>query len=142
MRSVILSVALAMSVAGCASAKSTATTIVAATDLAADSFSDSYKAATQAQVEHCTGQVEAGTVEDTKEGKVECLGPFSSENHDKAIAAVEVLIAAQLAVKAAAECEELASCAQAPNWKELADQVRDAWAAIKPFVQSVKGNSK
>lgn len=142
MRSVILSFALVLPMAGCASAKSTATTIVAATDLAADSFADSYKAATEAQVGHCEQQIELGKIGDTKADKVECMGAFSSENHDKAIAAVEVLITAQMAVKSAAECEELATCVENPNWKALADQVKSAWAAIKPFVQTVKGNSK
>ena len=142
MKTAIFSVGLVLFASGCATAKTAATTIVAATDLAADSFTDSFKAATQAQVDHCKVQVELGNVKDTKEAKVECLGPFSSENHDKAIAAVEVLITAQMAVKASAECEELATCAEDPDWKGLAEQVKSAWTAIKPFVESVKGQNK
>jgi hypothetical protein len=54
------------------------------------------------------------------------------------IAAVKALVTVQLAIKEAAECEALSTCAQSVDWSTLAAQAQDAWTAIKPYIQTVK----
>lgn len=129
---VVLATALALT--GCAHrGKRVATAIVASTDVLADSFASEWSAATGAQIEKCR-ELELETVEKRKA----CLGPFTPTNTQKAIAAVQVLVTAQKAVKAAAECSELKTCLDDPDWVELGTQVQAAWVDLKPFVQAVK----
>ncbi len=124
---------LSLGCVGCANAKHTATTIAAASDLTADTLAESWDGLSNAQIEHCRAQ---GL--ETSEEREECLGDFTPKVTDKIIAAVKVLVAAQTAVKAAAECEELKSCIESPDWAQLAKDLKAAWDALLPYVQKAK----
>ncbi len=135
MKRALLSALLLSSIhlSGCAGAKSIATGLVAASDLAADKLANDWDAALDERIDECR----AKNLE-TPEERKDCLGKLNPEETDKAIAAVKVLIAAQGAVKVAAECEELSSCAKETDWATLAAQVKEAWEAIRPYVQAMK----
>lgn len=117
------------------SPKAAATVVVAATDVQADAFAEGWAAGTNKQIEHCRAELGDGASADERRA---CLGRFAPDETDKAIAALKLLVAAQLAVKEAAECEEFRSCPETVDWTALGKAVQDAWAALKPYVQALK----
>lgn len=127
---------LTLLLSGCAHvnvAKGVATNIVVASDAAADTLAYSWADGTAARVGECR-ELKL----ETEEERASCMGLFHPDEADKVIAAVKVLVAVQLAVKEAAECEEFKSCAQEVDWKALAAQAQDAWGALKPYATAVK----
>lgn len=119
---------------GCAmSKKAVATNIVAASDATADSLAATWEAATEAKIEECRQKNLA-----TKEQRAYCLGPFHPDETEKVIAAVQTLVAVQLAVKEAAECESLGTCLHEIDWFLLAEQANEAWQVLKPYVLTMK----
>lgn len=135
MRHTILIAALAA--VGCGGPRAVATYTVAASDAAADTLADSWKAATTERVAECRA-----LNLDSEEARAECLGKFHPDETGKVIAAVEVLVTVQLAVKAAAECESLKTCASTTDWGALASQAKQAWDALKPYAKIVKENEE
>jgi hypothetical protein len=117
----------------CANSKAIATGIVASSDVAADTLADSWDRGTTARIEECRA---LGLP--TEEERASCLGLFHPDETDKVIAAVQALVTVQIAIKEAAECEALSTCAQSVDWKTLAAQAQEAWSALKPYVQAVK----
>jgi len=118
-----------------ASARSTAATVVAASDATADTLAEVWSAASDARIDECRSQELP-----TPDERLACLGEFAPENTAKVIAAVQALVVAQLAVKAAAECETFQTCLEKPDWQALAREAREAWAALLPFARAVKAN--
>jgi len=130
-----LAVVIMLAAAGCGvSARHTATRIVAASDVVADTLAQSWAVATDARVAECRAKNLR-----TPSEREQCLGALRPSETDKVLAAVSTLVAAQLAVKAAAECEELQSCAAKTDWLALAAAVRRAWDTLVPYVRAVKG---
>jgi len=125
----------AYTVTGCAGAKKVATLAVVESDRVADDLAMDWRVATHEQVVHCREVLEPDASQETR---LECLGPYQPGETEKLVAGVKVLIAAQLAVKVAVECEAFRDCAEDPDWKILAGDVVTAWRAIQPFVQTLK----
>ncbi len=133
-----IALSLALLLPACAAApKTIATGIVVASDVAADTLADAWSDGASARIDECRA-----LYLETEDERAECMGLFHPDEVDKVIAAVTALVAIQLAVKEAAECEELKTCAQEVDWTELAAAAQDAWSAIKPYVTAVKENSK
>lgn len=127
----------ALSLTGCAGFhKNTATGIVVATDRYADDLADEWAQKTTEHIAECreTLPYDAKPAE-----RFECLEPYTPEKTRALIAAVQSLVTVQLAVKAAAECEELRACVEDTDWKELASEAAKAWQGLKPYVELVKG---
>lgn len=127
----------ALAITGCAGMhKQAAIGIVVATDEVADEVADDWHEQTDERIYECR----SSAPEDAdKAWRIACLDPYTPENTDKLIASVEAVIAIQLAVKAAAECEELKMCLDETDWKGLSEQAARAWSSLKPFVQITKG---
>lgn len=127
----------ALAITGCAGMhKKAAVAVVVATDQVADEVADDWHDQTDEQIAECR---EKAPEDADKQWRLECLGPYTPDNTDKLIASVEAVIAVQLAVKAAAECEELKMCLDDTDWKALSEQAMRAWSSLKPFVQITKG---
>jgi hypothetical protein len=137
MKRALLTTALLLS--GCANAKATAATLVAASDLAADELATGWEAGTDAQIDHCRAKLGGDS---TPDQRAECLGVFHPDNTAKVIDGVEILVAAQLKAKEAAECEDLAVCAEEADWKAIADQLYQAWMTVRPFAKALKESKK
>lgn len=123
----------ALLLSGCATARHNAALVVAASDVAADTLADGWSTASHLKVEECRAKDLP-----TPEERAECLGKFHPDETQKVITAVETLVAAQLLVKTAAECEALDTCVTETDWKGLYDQVKAAWDAIKPYILAMK----
>lgn len=133
----MIALALVASLTGCASAKVTATRIVAASDIAADELADTWSAASDSRIAECRTKDLP-----TPEERAECLGPFKPAETQKVVAAIQALVVVQLAVKSAAECEELKACVEKTDWRTLATEAAEAWAALKPYILAAREQSK
>lgn len=133
--SIILTTALSI---GCANAsKDTAIEIAIASDHVSDTLADNWKDATSDRISDCK---ELQLHSEAK--REECLGPFSPSETDRLIAAIKVLVAAQTAIKVAAECENLNNCRSEADWIDLAVRINDAWNEVKPYVMIIRNLSK
>jgi len=129
-----IALTLALTLPGCASTpRAVATYAVVASDIAADSLADGWAHATREQVAKCRTLGLS-----SEEARAECLGKFHPAETDKVIAAMEVLVTVQLAVKEAAECESLKTCVGDVDWPALASQAKTAWSALKPYAKTLK----
>ena len=151
MRRVILPVALAASMAGCASTdKGRAVQLVVASDAAADEIADQYESFVNNRVAECDAKLdpEKDSLEDAKN----CLGVASSDSGKALKVFTEILVAAQLAIKLAVECEDnplkvpeefRANCleGQKADWKALGETLASAWDSLRPFLTAIRGAS-
>jgi hypothetical protein len=135
-RVLILASATTLLASGC-SARAVAFRVVAASDIAADGFADAWETATDLKIQSCAERLGSSS---TREQREECLGPFAPSSTEKALVAMRALVAAQRAVKEAAQCEEFRSCVGRVDWQALAKQVQGAWSDLRPFIQVVKGS--
>lgn len=121
--------------------------LVVASDAAADEVADRYKMFVDERVASCDKQLDPE--KDTKADAVTCLGLASSENGTKLKAIIEILVAAQLAIKIAVECDvnplklpdkfrEQCVDAKKADWLLLAKQVANAWDDLRPYFEAVK----
>jgi hypothetical protein len=136
----ILPTLAAFTLTACASFhKKAAVSIVVATDHIADEVADDWQEQTKRAIEECR---EAAPPDADSEWRRECLSPYTPASTEELIVAVKTIVAVQLAVKAAAECEELGACLEDVDWNSLATQAKHAWASLKPFVLVTKSNTK
>ena len=127
---------LVLGLAGCAGMhKKTATGIVVASDRYTDDLADKWYEQTSAAIKECREEM---PVDSTAQERLDCIEPYSPQNAQALISAVKVMVAVQLAVKAAAECEEIQLCAEEVDWNELAEAAAAAWADLRPFVMQVE----
>ncbi len=131
----ITGLAVAFSLTGCAAAKRVASVAVVESDRVADELAMDWRTAVSEQVAGCREELPS---EATVEERVACLGPYTPEETDKLIAGIKVLIAAQVAVQVAVECEAFKGCKDDPDWKALASDIVTAWEAIRPYAQAIK----
>jgi hypothetical protein len=140
----LLALALVFVAPGCASTpKGKATQLVVATDAGADAFADGWSAYVDGEIARCR----AGAGGDTAESRAACLGKAGEGEALEPL--LEALVAAQLAVKIAVECEDnplkvpaefKAECVDGnADWNALGAKVLDAWKAVQPFYEAMKG---
>lgn len=120
---------------GCATAKQVAAVAVVESDRSADELAGKWREAVHDRVEHCRASLPPDA---SKNAKVVCLGDYAPAETAKLIASIKVLVATQLAVKAAVECEAFDACTSDTNWRELATAVIAAWEDVQPFAQTLK----
>ena len=137
MKKLIINLALLLlPLSGCANgnhAKSVAVNIVVASDVAADTLADAWSDGASVRIDECRAlQLE------TPEERADCMGLFHPDEVDKVVAGLTLLVAVQMAVKEAAECEALSTCLQEVDWEALAEQAGAAWNALLPYVNAVK----
>ena len=137
MRRIILGIALATQLAGCASThKSRAAQLVIISDATADEIAASWDTFVEAEIGECREELGA---ESTPEKRKGCLG--IAADGEILEAAVQTLIASQAAIKEGVKCEELKTCADEVDWKALVAEITGAWTALKPFVTAAKGSN-
>lgn len=137
MRRIILGIALATQLAGCASThKSRAAQLVIISDATADEIAASWGPFVDAKIGECR---EGLGTESTPEQRKECLGVAA--DGEILEAAVQTLMAIQTTIKEGVKCEELKTCADEVDWKSLVAEITGAWAALKPFVAAAKGSN-
>lgn len=89
---------------------------------------------------------------ETKEARGRCMGLYAILKDDVE-AMLEALVAAQMAVRLAAECDSnplkvpvefLDRCVEGEqaDWKALAKQITVAWDAIRPLFQEIRKDKK
>lgn len=142
---IVMLVAMAM---GCAATpKGRATQLVVASDGAADEISAGYESYVDAKVAECDAKLDPET--NTKEDAKDCMGMASSDEGKRLLKMMEVLVAAQLAIKIAIECESnplkvpkefKTKCidGQKADWKALAASLISAWEGLAPFFEAVR----
>ena len=134
---IILGIALATQLAGCASThKSRAAQLVIISDATADEIAANWGPFVDEKIAECREELGA---ESTPEKREECLG--IAANGKILEVAVQTLIASQTAIKEGVKCEELKACAQEVDWKALAVEVAGAWGALQPFVAATRGSN-
>ena len=137
MKKLIINLAiLLIPLTGCAHvnvAKGVATNIVVASDAAADTLADAWSDGASVRIDECRA-----LKLETEDERAECLGLFHPDEVDKVIAGITALVAVQLVVQAAAECEALKTCVHEVDWPALAEQAGAAWDALLPYVNAVK----
>ena len=133
--------ALLLLMTSCAAAKTGATQLVVASDAAADELAQGWGGYVDAEIVRCSNLL-GGTDRDTKDGRKECMG-LAGKGEELELG-LEVLVAAQLAVKLAVECdanplktpkEFKMQCVDEakPDWVVLMKSLGDAWDSIKPY---------
>jgi hypothetical protein len=139
MRRIILPLALATSMAGCASShKGRAIQLVMASDAIADEVAAGWSAGVDAQIEHCKSTLSEEDLA-SSEKKAECMGVFGEGEGLEA--ATQSLVTVQTTIKEAVKCEELKTCAKEVDWAELKTSVMDSWTALKPYYEALKGSN-
>lgn len=139
MRRIILPLALAATMAGCASShKGRAIQLVMASDAIADEVAAGWSAGADAQIEHCKSTLSEEDLA-SAEKKTECMGIFA--NGEGLETAMQSLVTVQTTIKEAVKCEELKTCAKEVDWAELKTSVMDSWAALKPYYEALKGSN-
>jgi len=150
MRKIIQSMVLVSAVSlGCASTpKGKAIQLVVASDAAADEISTGYEAYVEAKVAECDAKLDPE--KNTKEDAKDCLGIASSDDGKRLLKVMESLVAVQLAIKIAVECESnplkvpeafRANCidGQKADWGALAASLTSVWQELAPFFEAVRG---
>jgi len=115
---------------GCA--RVSATKVLAASDLAADTLAAEWSRAVDAQIESCRSRL--GPVSSPPQRR-ECMGVFGPDNTDKVRTGVAVLVATQTAVKEAAECQDFPKCSKDIDWRALSKNIHAAWSSLRPYVE-------
>ena len=135
--------------AGCANTnKGRAVQFVVASDAAADEIADTYEPFVDKRVAECDAKLdpEKNTLQDAKD----CLGVASSDSGKSLKGFMEVLVAAQLAIKIAVECEDnplkvpdefRSNCieGQEADWTALVTNLTSAWDSLRPFLTAIRG---
>lgn len=128
----------------CASThKGRAMQVVVASDGVADEMATQWDEQAHARIDKCRAEGHA-----TAEDRTECMGVFAKIK-DEVDAALAALVAAQMAIKLAVECESnplkmpdefLDRCVKdkKADWKALEAQVMEAWDTIRPLFQEIK----
>lgn len=131
-------------IGGCANTpKGRAVQVVVASDGVADEFAEQWDDLAHARIDKCRAEGH-----ETPDAREKCMGVFAKIK-DEVAAAVETLVAAQMAIKLAVECESnplkmpaeaLAKCGtdKAADWKALEAQVMNAVDAIRPIIQEIR----
>ena len=146
-RLIINLAALILFTTSCAAAKAGATQFVVASDAAADELAAGWDGYVGVEIARCSGLL-MGTERDTRDGREECLG-LAGKGEPLELG-LEALVASQLAVKLAVECEAnplkvpqdfKAECvdAQKADWAALMKSLVEAWDTIKPYYTAMKG---
>jgi hypothetical protein len=137
MRRIILPIAVAASMAGCASThKGRAIQLVIASDAIADEIAAGWSAGVDAQIGHCQTTLSPADLS-SPDRKAECMGIFGKGAPLEA--ATQSLVTVQTAIKEAAKCEELKTCPKAIDWAALKTSVLASWEALKPYYEALKG---
>ena len=119
----------------CASTnKGRAAQAVIVSDGAADTIAAGWQPFRHLMVDHCR-KILPDTADE--QDRINCLGIAAKEEELEAL--IQSLIAAQVAIKEAIKCEDLKSCPNEINWKELLAEIQKTWQALSPFLQAVKG---
>lgn len=135
----ILSLALITPLMGCANThKGRAIQLVVVSDAVADEVAAGWSAGVDAQIVHCQATLSEDDLE-SSEKKAECMGIFGKG--EPLEAATQALVTVQTAIKEAAKCEELKSCAKEVDWQELKGQILAAWEELKPYYEAVRGSN-
>ena len=130
-----IALAAMAALAGCAGMhKKAAVGVVVATDRYADDLADDWAKKTKENIAKCREELPY-TAKPAE--RFACLEPYTPEKTQALIAAIKTLVAVQLAVKAAAECEQIDTCVEDTDWNELARKTSEAWSGLKPFVLTV-----
>ena len=139
MRRIILPIALAASMAGCASShKGRAIQLVMASDAVADEVAAGWSAGVDAQIEHCKTTLSEEELA-SSEKKAECMGVFGKG--DALDAATQSLVTVQVTIQEAVKCEELKTCPKEIDWKALKESVLESWDTLKPYYEALKGSN-
>ena len=137
---------------GCASTNvGRATQLVVASDSVADQVADAYVTFVDTRVASCDEKLDPE--KNTKEEAQECLGLASSDSGEKLKVIMKGLVAAQLAIQIAVECEtnpvklpaefrDRCVAGQKANWQALTSTLMDVVTELKPYFESVKGADK
>jgi hypothetical protein len=137
-----ITIIAALALTACTTAaKHTAAQLVVASDHAADSIAEKWETYVDERIAYCRSL--AITTPDERRA---CLGEAADSS--KLEAAIRTLIATQLAVKLAVECEEnplhlrdVSSCPK-QDWIALAAAVQAAWDDLAPYVHAARENAK
>ena len=143
---VVLPAVLAL---GCANTpKGKAIQLVVASDAAADEIAAGYKGYVETKTIQCQDKLDPEV--NTKEEAKDCLGVASSAGGERLKKILEVLVAAQLVIKLAVECEsnplkvpqefrEKCVDAKKADWRLMVDTLMSAWDGLKPYFEAVRG---
>jgi hypothetical protein len=123
--------------------------LVVASDAAADTAAAGYADFRDGMQAKCNAKLDPEV--NTKSDAKECMGLASSDNGKKFLKIVEVIVAAQLAIKIAVECDtnplklpvefrEQCIDAKAADWKALAATLTSAWDQLRPFYLAIAGS--
>lgn len=142
---------LAVLLVGCASThRGRAVQLVVATDSAADTVADTYEAWAANRVGECEGIMTPET--HTKTEFIGCLGRASSESGEALKKILQAMVAAQLAIKLAVECETnplqlpaefRAKCVDGKkaDWRALRDNLLGVWEQLRPYFEAIEGEN-
>ena len=135
---------------GCASThRGRAVQLVVASDSAADTVADTYESWAATRIGECEGKLPPD-YHSLTEFKA-CLG-FASSDGGKALKQIlHAVVAAQLAIKLAVECETnplqlpvefRAQCVDAKkaDWRALRDNLLGAWQQLRPYFEAIQGD--
>lgn len=137
MRRIILGIALASQLAGCASThKGRAIQLVVVSDAAADEIASGWDTFVDQKIAGCR---ESLGEESTPEAREECLG--IAGQGEPLEAAVQSLVVVQTVIKEAVKCEEFKSCVKEADWKNLKAEIYNAWRELEPYFQAIKGGN-
>lgn len=145
-RFIIALTLLSIPASGCAVAKNGAAQFVVASDAAADELAAGWEGYVDDEIARCSNLL-GGTDKDTKDGRKECMG-LAGEGEALEVG-LEALIAAQLAVKIAVECDsnplkvpaefkEQCVDGAKTDWVALFNSLKSAWETLKPYYNAMK----
>lgn len=106
-----------------------------ASDAVADEIAAGWESGVNAQIDHCKSTLGDDA---PSEQRADCMGIFGEG--EPLEAATQTLVTTQTAIKEAVKCEELKTCPQKVDWKALLATTLDAWEALKPYYEAIKGN--
>jgi hypothetical protein len=135
---------VALFIGGCASTpKGRAVQVVVASDGIADEVAEQWAEKGHARIDKCRAEYH-----ETEAARTECMGVFVTAK-DELVVLLETLVAAQMAIKLAVECDSnplkmpkefLTKCGteKQADWKALYTQVMNAVEAIRPILQEIR----
>jgi len=134
MRRIILGLALASQMAGCASThKGRAIQTVIVSDAAADEIADGWESFVDTSIAGCRNSLPE---ESTPEQRKECLG-IAGEG--KALeAAMQFLVTIQTTIREAVKCEDLKTCPEKVDWSALEVEIKNAYDDVRPYVDAIR----
>lgn len=135
---------------GCASTnRGRAVQLVVASDSAADTIADTYDSWAANRIGECEGKLPPD--KHTRGEFDQCTGLASSDGGKAMKKILQVVVAAQLAIKLAVECEtnplklpqefrDKCVDQKKADWRALRDNLLAAWEDLRPYFEAIQGD--